>query len=297
MRRRAFLALSGGLLGILGGVAAAAPPPARRQRRAVAALAALERHSGGRLGLFARDLAGGGCLAWRADERFPLCSTVKLLIVAALLQRVDQGRERLAQIQPYTAADLLSYAPITRAHLATAPHGGMTLADLAAAALQWSDNTAANLLLRRLGGPAAVTAFSRGLGENVTRLDRWEPDLNSALPGDRRDTSSPRAMADDLETLLLGPVLSTASRRRLLDWMAGDHVGDHRLRAGLPGGWSMADKTGSGENGTANTVGLMMPPGRAPIVAAVYLTQSTLTAADRDGVHREAAALIAGLFT
>ena len=149
----------------------------------------------------------------------------------------------------------------------------MTIADLCAAAIDWSDNTAGNLVLQAIGGPAGFTQFARSLGDSVTRLDRNEPALNAATPGDERDTTSPRAMAEDIRQVLLGDLLSDASRRQLQAWLIDDKVGDKRLRAGLPLAWRIGDKTGSGDHGTANTIAIIWPPEREPIIAAVYYTE------------------------
>jgi beta-lactamase class A len=215
------------------------------------------------------------------------------LAAAAALKRVDDGAERLDRVVAYGPGDLLEYAPVTKAHVA---EGGMTLADLCAAAIDWSDNTAADLVLAAIGGPAGFTQFARSLGDSVTRLDRNEPGLNEATPGDERDTTSPRAMADDMRRVLLDDVLSEASRRRLEAWLIDDKVGDKRLRAGLPPGWRIGDKTGSGDHGTANTIAIIRPPERAPIIATVYLTESSAPMDARNAIHKEIGALIAETF-
>jgi beta-lactamase class A len=161
-----------------------------------------------------------------------------------LLARVDAGAERLERRIAYGPADLTDYAPVTKAHVGD---GAMSLADLCAAAIDWSDNTAANLVLLAIGGPAGATRYARFLGDELTRIDRDEPSLNAAIPGGERDATTPAAMARVLQTLLLGDALSEGSRRQLEAWMAGDEVGDQRLRAGLPPSWGIADKTGSGD--------------------------------------------------
>ncbi|WP_331327064.1 class A beta-lactamase [Methylobacterium fujisawaense] len=232
--------------------------------------------------------------AYRADARFPMCSTFKALAVAAVLARVDAGRETLDRVVSYGAGDLLSYAPVTRKALeACAGTGRMSVADLCAATLIWSDNTAANLLLADLGGPEALTAWLRTTGDPVTRLDRTEPTLNTALPGDPRDTTTPDAMRATLGRVLLGTVLSPASRARLEAWMVACETGRKRLRAGLPPGWIAGDKTGSGDNGTVNDVAILRPPGRAPILAAVYVTESTASPDTCAAAYAEIGRLIA----
>ncbi len=267
---------------------AAAPTPARRAGYE-ARLAALEARTGGRLGVVALDTGTGRRLAHRGGERFPLCSTFKVLLAGAVLQKVDRGETRLDRRLPYGKADLLAYAPVTTARVA---EGGMTVGDLCAAAVEVSDNTAANLLLGDLGGPAAVTAFARALGDPRTRLDRTEPTLNEARPGDPRDTTTPAAMVGSLRALLLGPTLRPESRSRLEGWMAACTTGRTRLRAGLPPDWAAGDKTGSGARGTANDVAILRPPHRAPILVAAYLTGSTASDSGRDAVLAEVGRLV-----
>ena len=173
----------------------------------------------------------------------------------------------------------------------------MTLADLCAAAIDWSDNTAANLVLRAIGGPAGFTQFARSLGDPVTRLDRNEPRAERGDAGRRRATRPVRARwRKDMRQVLLGDVLSEASRRQLEAWLIDDKVGDKRLRAGIPLTWRIGDKTGSGEHGTANTIGILWPPERAPIIAAVYYTESSAPMDMRNAIHKEVGALIADTF-
>jgi beta-lactamase class A len=239
--------------------------------RLAAELVNIEKQSGGRLGVAALDTLTGARSMHRADERFPLCSTFKLLVAGAVLARVDAGKERLDRRIRFQAGDLVEYSPTTKNRTGG---DGMTLAELCDAALTESDNTAANLLLAALDGPAGLTAFARSLGDVVTRLDRIEPDLNEAVPGDPRDTTSPAAMMSDLHSLVLGNALSAASKDQLIRWLIANRTGDARLRAGLPSGWRVGDKTGSGGSGSTNDVGIMWPPERAPILIAVYLTET-----------------------
>jgi beta-lactamase class A len=273
--------------------ARAAPSTEERLALANKRLDAIEVREGGRLGVFVRDTATGATIEHRADERFPMCSTFKLLAAAAALKRVDQGAERLDRKIAYGPSDLLEYAPIAKAHVA---EGGMTVADLCAAAIDWSDNTAGNLVLESIGGPTGFTQFARSLGDNVTRLDRNEPTLNESLPGDPRDTTSPRAMAGTMQKVLVGDALSDASRSQLQTWLIGDKVGDKRLRAGLPPFWRVGDKTGTGDRGSTNAVAIIWPPGRAPLIATVYYTGSSASADARNAVHKEIGALIAETF-
>jgi beta-lactamase class A len=292
MHRRSFLAA---LAASAACVRARAAASSAEERLALAnkRLAEIEAREGGRLGVFVRDTGAGATIEHRADERFPMCSTFKLLTAAAALKRVDDGAERLDRTIAYGPNDLLEYAPIAKAHVA---EGGMTLADLCAAAIDWSDNTAANLVLQAIGGPPGFTQFARSLGDKVTRLDRNEPTLNEATPGDERDTTSPRAMAADMQKVLLGDALSDQSRRQLEAWLIDDKVGDKRVRAGLPHSWRIGDKTGSGDHGTANTIAIIRPPDQAPILAAVYYTESSAPMDARNAIHKEIGSLIAETF-
>lgn len=257
-----------------------------------AGLADVETQSGGRLGVAIHDTHSGRRTGHRADERFPLCSTFKLLAAAAILRRVDDGAERLDRRVRYEAKDLLSYAPIAKERIGD----GMTVEELCEAAMIVSDNTAANLLLAALGGPAAITALARALGDTVTRLDRIEPELNEAIPSDPRDTTSPAAMAKTLHALTLGDALAPSSREKLIAWLVANKTGNSRLRAGLPAGWRVGEKTGSGERGTANDAGLFWPPGRAPIIMTVYLTETSAPAVQRDAALAAVARVTADAF-
>jgi beta-lactamase class A len=291
MHRRTFLA---GLAVALAPLhAQAQPSPDERLNLANKRLAEIEERQGGRLGAFVLDTGTGASIAHRADERFPMCSTFTLLAAAAALKRVEEGVEHLDLAIAYRPSDLLDYAPITKAHVA---EGAMTLAALCAAAIDWSDNTAANLVLQAIGGPAGFTQVARSLGDTVTRLDRNEPSLNEAAPGDPRDTTSPRAMAEEMQKVLLGDALSDASRRQLQTWLIGDKVGDKRLRAGLPSSWRIGDKTGSGERGSTNTIAIIWPPERAPLIATVYYTESLAPMDARNAIHKEIGGLIAETF-
>lgn len=268
MDRRSFQALVAGL--------AMAP---WAHAKGEAPWAALEARLGGRLGVAVIDTGSGARRGRRGGERFPMCSTFKWLGAARALQLVDAGRESLDRRVPVRAADLLDHAPAARERVGAS----MSIAELCDASIALSDNTAANLLLAEHGGPAGVTATVRAFGDRLTRLDRTEPGLNEARPGDPRDTTTPDAMAALLRTVLLGEALSPASRARLDGWMRGTKTSGARLRRHLPDGWALADKTGSGERGTTNDVGVYHPAGgRAPIVVAVYITGSTAPAADRD---------------
>ena len=218
----------------------------------------------------------------------PSAAPFKFLLAAAILQQ--GGREPLDRRLSYSADDLLEWAPVTRIHLS---EGGMTVRDLCAAAIEYSDNTAGNLLLRDIGGPSKLTEYFRGLGDPVTRLDRTEPSLNSAVAGDPRDTTTPRAMVSNLKLLLLGERLSRDSRSQLEAWLAANTTGAKRIRAGLPLSWRVGDKTGTGENGAASDIAIVRPPERAPILIAVYLVGSSSDADHLNSAIASAASLIA----
>ncbi len=233
--------------------------------------ARLEAESGGRLGIAILDTGTGRRAGYRSNERFPMCSTFKVLACAAVLARVDAGRESLNRRVHFGASDLLSYAPVTRER---AGDGGMAMGELCAAAMTLSDNTAANLILASLGGPPAVTRIARLLGDRMTRLDRIEGGLNEATPGDPRDTTSPHAMASNLRALATGNFLSKPSRDQLVTWLVACRTGNEKLRAGVPAAWRIGDKTGSGGHGTTNDVAVIWPPGRAPVIVCAYLTET-----------------------
>ncbi|MFE4635921.1 class A beta-lactamase [Streptomyces sp. NPDC056773] len=250
----------------LSGAPSASGPVARR-------LAELEREHDARLGVYAHDTATGRTVRYRAQERFPLCSVFKTLAVAAVLRDLDRNGEFLAERVHYTAREAAAsgHAPVTGRPENLAR--GMTVAELSDAAIRFSDNAAANLLLRELGGPGAVTRFARSTGDTVTRLDRWEPDLNSAEPWRVTDTTTPYAIGRTYGRLVLGTALGAADRRQLTGWLLGNTTGGKRLRAGLPDDWSVADKTGAGAYGTNNDVAVAWPPGRPGLVIAVLTTR------------------------
>jgi len=215
-----------------------------------------------------------------------MCSTFKFLAAAAILKRVDDGQEKLDRFIHYGAKDILEYAPVTKAHL---NDGGMTLAALCAAAIEQSDNTAGNLLLDSIGGPAGLTNFARSIGDETTRLDRKEPELNSATPGDERDATSPAAMCANMERLVLGNVLSEPSRHQLEDWLQHNETGTLMIRAGVPKTWTVGDKTGRCGNGATNDAAIIRPPGRASLLVAVYAIGSTSSVDDGAAIVAEAA--------
>ena len=234
-------------------------------------LADLEQAHGGRLGVCVLDVATGRRFEHRSDERFAMCSTFKVLAAALVLTRVDRGEENLDRRIVYSKERVVTYSPETSKH---AGAEGMTLAEICKAGLTLSDNTAANLMLESFGGPPELTKFACAIGDDVTRLDRIETALNEATPGDPRDTTSPAAMAEDLRKIFLGDILSASSREQLATWMVANKTGDKRLRAGAPAGWRVGDKTGSGDHAATNDIAIIWPPGRQPIIAAVYFAES-----------------------
>ncbi|HEM8515389.1 TPA: class A beta-lactamase, partial [Burkholderia cepacia] len=252
----------------------------------------LESSVGGRLGVCAIDTASGRVIEHRADERFPFCSTFKAMLSAAVLAQSVERPALLQQRVTYTRADLVNYSPVSEKHVGE----GMTVAALCEAAIQYSDNSAANLLMKLLGGPSAVTAYARSIGDDTFRLDRWETELNTALPGDLRDTTTPAAMAASMRVLMVGDALPAAQRAQLVAWMRGNKVGDKRLRAGVPAGWTVGDKTGTGDYGTTNDAGVVWSPSRAPIAVAVYYTQARADARSKDDVIASVARIVVQAF-
>lgn len=257
----------------------------------LSAIETLERRHGGRLGVAVLDTGTGAPVAFRGGERFAITSTFKFVAAAFVLARVDRGEESLARRIVFPREELVTYSPATERH---AGAGGMTVAEVCDAAVTLSDNTAGNLLLDSFGGPAGLTAFMRSVGDRVSRLDRRETALNDAAPPrDPRDTTTPLAMLGLLRETVLGAALSTASREQLAAWLVANKTGDRRLRAGVPAGWRVGDKTGSGPNNVANDVAVVWPPGRAPVVVAAYYAESRATADERDAVLAEVGRLAA----
>lgn len=256
-------------------------------------LAEIEAQADAHLGLMAIDTGSGRELGFNAEQRFALCSTFKLPLVAMVLTQVQSGALRLDQPVPVSAADLVPHAPVVSAHVA---HKSMPLERLCEAAVVVSDNAAANLLLKLIGGPPALTAFFRRQGDGLSRLDRTEPALNTNLPGDPRDTTTPRVMARLLQTLFTGPTLLPPMRERLERWCIESRTGLARLRAGVPSHWRMGDKTGSGAHGAVNDVAIVWPPGRAPWVVACYLSGSPLPLARLNAAHEAAMRVVVAEF-
>jgi len=252
-------------------------------------LAALEKREGGRLGVEAWDTATGKRIQHRSDERFAMCSVFKFLAAGAILKRVDQGTEHLDRRIEFGESDLLEYAPVVREHV---KEGGLTLGELCAAAVEWSDNTAANLMLKVLGGPEVVTSFIRSTGDQITRLDNIETALNVVRPGEVHDTTTPSSMVGLINSVVLGKVLSAESRSRLEGWMLDAKVGELRLPAGLPTGWRIAHKTGTYDDQT-NDAGIIWPPNRAPIIVAALYSRGSTPKKQREGVLREVGRIVA----
>jgi beta-lactamase class A len=267
-RRQVLLGGAGGAVLTLG---AACAPVRDAAPAANPSLAALEAKTGGRLGVMILDTGSGRATGHRVGERFAMCSTFKLALAAIVLQRADRGALQLDQVLPYTKKDLLSVSPITTENLAK---GGMTIEALAHATQTTSDNAAANVLIRHLGGPEQVTAWFRAMGDGVTRLDRIEPMMNDVPIGEIRDTTMPQAFARLTAKILTTNSLKPATREKLIDWMIETKTGSKRIRAGLPPLWRAGDKTGTGMGGNFNTkyndVAIFWPPNRAPIVVAAY---------------------------
>jgi beta-lactamase class A len=259
-----------------------------------ARLAQLDKRSGGRLGCAVLNTSTGAVIAHRGDERFPMCSTFKASAVAFVLQRADRREERLDRRIVFSARHIVTHSPITELHVGG---HGMAVADLCAAAITVSDNTAANLLLESFGGPAALTNFWRAIGDTVTRLDRKELELNEATPGDPRDTTSPAAMVENLHKFVLGDVLRPASRELFTKWLVANTTGDARLRAGLPRDWVTGDKTGSGKHETTNDIAVTWPSNRKPFFVAAYLTQGPGSDDARNAILAEVGRAVADEIT
>jgi beta-lactamase class A len=237
-------------------------------------LAELETSFDGRIGIYA------------------IQSTFKVMAVSAILKRSMADNRLLQEKVTYTKQDLVFWSPITEKHLAD----GMTISELCSAAMMYSDNTATNLIVKKLGGPSAVTAFARSIGDNTFRIDSWEPELNSN-PNDLRDTSTPTAMEKSLQKLTLGNVLASPQRKQLVTWMKGNTTGDARIRAGVPKGWLVADKTGTGSDyGISNDIGIIWPSNDAPVVVSIYSINNKKDAARRDDVIAQATRILVDEF-
>ncbi len=294
--RRALLTLGAGVAltaALPAGAARAATPGAEGGGGAVRQLRALEREYGARVGAYARDTGTGRTVRYRADELFPMCSVFKTPAAAAVLRDLDRDGEFLARRIHYSQGDVTSAGGGLVTERPENIAGGLTVAELCSAAIAQSDNCAANLLLRELGGPTAITRFCRSLGDRTTRLDRWEPELNSAEPSRVTDTTSPRAIARTYGRLVLGDALAPRHRELLTRWLVSSTTSVDRFRAGLPRDWVIGDKTGAGSYGTNNNVGIAWPPGRPPLELAVLTTMAEPAAPRRNALVAKAAAALA----
>jgi beta-lactamase class A len=268
----------------LPGASLAATPPSALSSR----INELEQRSGGRLGVAVLDTQTGRRFAWRDDQRFRMCSTFKMPLAAAILRRVDQSRERLDRRIAYGPDVLMGNSPVVEKHLGQ----GMTVRELCEATITWSDNASANLLLDALGSPADLTRFLRALGDQTTRCDRREPELNTGAPDDPRDTTTPAAILTTWNTLLLGDTLTPASRKQLTAWLVANRTGGKRLRAGLPSGWRVGDKTGNNGKDTTNDIAIVWPPRRKPILIAAFHDKGSSDDDARNAVHADLARAI-----
>ena len=237
------------------------------------ATAAYEEASGGRIGVYAENVASGQTLSWRPDERFVMCSTFKASLAALVLTHVDHRREDLLTPIPYTAADLRDWhAPVAAANVGT---GALSVGAMCAGAVEQSDNTCATMLLTRVGGPAALTAFWREVGDDVSRLDDPELQLNFVPPGSDRNTTTPRAMVENFRRFALGDILSPSSWQLFRSWLIGSVTGFDRLRGGLPTHWVVGDKTGNNGRDAAGDVAIAWPTPERPLLIAAYTRGGT----------------------
>jgi beta-lactamase class A len=274
MKRRRFL----------GGALAMLATPALGRKAPIGAIASYEHNSGGHIGLYAENLRTGKRIAWRADQRFVMCSSFKASLAGCVLANVDLGKARLDELIAYGPGDLLVYAPAARQNL---EKGAMSVYDMCEAAVELSDNTCANALLAHIGGPPALTAFWRSIGDQVTRLDHNEPELNDTPLGDSHDTTTPAAMAYTLRRLVLEQVLSPESRERLTGWMVGCKTGNNRLRAGLPKDWRIGDKTGNNGKDAFGDIAVAWSARGEPMVICTYTRGGSPTPGQVDAVYAE----------
>ncbi len=256
-------------------------------------LAAIRSENGGRLGVHALDTASGATLSLDADSRYAMCSTFKAPLAAAILAEVDAGRLRLDQPVRFTRADLVPHAPIVEAALARCE---ISVEALCKGTVEISDNAAANLLLRLIDGPAGFTRFARAQRDGVSRLDRFETELNIVRNGDVRDTTTPAAMVGLMRAFLIGDALTPASRARLIGWMVASPTGRERIRGGIPADWRAGDKTGTSGEGYFNDIAILWPPNRAPILVACYLDAPGLDPKRANAVHAQVGAVVARRF-
>jgi beta-lactamase class A len=277
---------------LLGLALTAALAPAAEAAKGVSALKAIQKRTGGRLGVHVLDTQSGKRLALDDKSRYAMASTFKLPLAASLLWQVDRNAFPLLQPLPIAKGDLLPNSPILeKAFESNATE--LTVRDLCGAAVAYGDNTATNILLKAMGGPEAFTKFMRSIGDETTRLDRFELDLNSNLPGDERDTTTPYAMVESLLRIFTQDVLTLGSRALLIEWLTAAKTGLDRVRKGLPKGWVTGDKTGTGANSSVNDLVITWPPERRPIIIAVYMSESTQSTAELAAAHAEIGQVIA----
>jgi beta-lactamase class A len=258
--------------------------PALARKASITAITDYERDSGGHIGLYAENLRTGKQIAWRADERFVMCSSFKASLAGCVLASVDRGKTHLDELIPYGPGDLMEYAPAAKQNV---EKGGMSVSDMCEAAVELSDNTCANALLAHIGGPPALTAFWRSIGDQVTRLDHNEPELNFRPPGDSQDTTTPIAMAYTLRRLVLEQALSPESRERLTGWMVGCKTGNNRLRAGLPKEWRIGDKTGNNGKDASGDIAVAWSTRGEPMLICTYTRGGSPTPGQLDAAYRE----------
>jgi len=258
--------------------------PALAQRAPFTALSDYERDTGGHIGVYAKNYRTGAEVSWRAHERFVMCSSFKASLAACVLANVDRGQARMDELIPYSAADLMEWAPVAKQNI---EKGAMSVADMCAAAVELSDNTCANVLLARFGGPPALTSYWRSIGDTVSRLDHYEPELNRTPPGDPHDTTTPAAMAGNLQKLILGKALSPTSRENLTGWMLGCKTGDNRLRAGLPKDWRVGDKTGNNGKDVFGDIAVTWSTRGEPVVISAYTRGGAPTPRQVDDVFAQ----------
>lgn len=248
--------------------------------------AQLEKKFDARLGVYAIDTGTNKTITYRPDERFAYASTYKALAAGAVLQQYSMAQ--LDEVIHYSKDNLVSYSPITEQHIDT----GMSLKEICEAAIRYSDNTAGNLLFHKLGGPSGFEESLRQIGDHVTIANRFETELNEAIPGDLRDTSTPRALATSLKAFTLSDLLPAKKRVILTDWMKGNTTGDKLIRAGAPKGWEVGDKSGAGSYGTRNDIAIVWPPNREPIIIAILSSRDTKDATYNDELIARAAKLV-----
>ncbi|ERN39836.1 beta-lactamase class A [Rubidibacter lacunae KORDI 51-2] len=257
----------------------------------IAAVQQIEARLNARIGIAVIDKETDRNWRYHAGDRFPINSTYKTIACAALLSRVDSGQEQLDRIVIFDESQLADYSPVTETRVG-AP--GMSLGELCQATIATSDNSAANFVMQAIGGPQAVTQFMRSIGDRTSRLDRWSPELSESVPGDQRDTTSPNAMAMMLEQLVLKGTLSFESRQTLESWLKGNEISGDLIRAAVPSDWDVIDKTGSGGYGSRSIAAVMWPPQREPVIAAIYITETEVSFAERNAAIAEIGEAIVG---